>query len=74
MEHSKAVLLKKLGSHIKEIRKSKNMTQKELAFEIGKDTQAIERLERGGTNPTYIFLIQVAEGLNISITELLDVK
>lgn len=70
MEQDKKVLLKILGKHIQKIRKEKGLTQKELALEIGKDTQAIERLERGGTNPTFYFLHQVATGLNEPIEKL----
>ena len=73
MELDKKMLLKKLGNHLKTIRTKKQLTQRELALEIGKDTQAIERLERGGTNPTFYFLYQVSLGLDIPLKELMDI-
>jgi putative transcriptional regulator len=74
MELDKKQLLKKFGKHVKIIRTKHQLTQKELALEIGKDTQAIERLERGGTNPTFYFLYQISVGLNIPLKELVDMN
>ncbi len=74
MEKDKKALLIKLGKNIKAVRKTKNLTQRELALEMGKDTQAIERLERGGTNPTYYFLHQVSIALEVPIAELVTIN
>jgi transcriptional regulator with XRE-family HTH domain len=48
---------------------SKGFTQTELANIIGKDHPSINRLEKGKINPSYIFLLEVAEGLGVSINE-----
>ena len=64
--------LNKLGAKVKEVRTSKNLTLKELSYKIGKDPQSIHRLEVGGINPTYLYLLEVCKGLEIDITELLD--
>jgi len=64
-------LLKDLGLKVKAIRKNKNLTIKELAHSIGKDTQSVHRLEKGGINPSYIYLLEICKGLEIEITELL---
>jgi len=74
MEIPKDKLLKLLGARIKELRRNKGVTQKELALRIGKDTQAIERLERGGTNPTFYFLYQVSIGLDVPLQEIVEVE
>jgi putative transcriptional regulator len=63
--------LKKLGKRIREVRKEKGVSQVELANSIGKDQQSIQRLESGNINPSYYFLLEVADGLNIELTELL---
>ena len=58
-----------LGLKVKSIRVSKGFTQTELANIIGKDHPSINRLEKGKINPSYIFLLEVAEGLGVSIIE-----
>lgn len=66
----KETLLKKLGQHIKKIRKEKGISQVELANSIGKDQQSIQRLEAGNVNPTYYYLCEICEGLDIKIEEI----
>jgi putative transcriptional regulator len=66
----KEVLLKKLGERIREIRKDKGISQVQLAHAINKDQQSIQRLEAGNINPTFYYLIEIAQGLGISVEEL----
>jgi putative transcriptional regulator len=68
---NKEVLLKDLGVRIRIIRKDKGITQLQLAHAIGKDQQSIQRLEKGNINPSYIYLQEIANGLNVSLLELL---
>ena len=67
----KEVLLKKLGERICDIRKDKGISQKQLAHSIGKDQQSIQRLEAGNVNPSFYYLCEIAEGLNVTLEELL---
>jgi transcriptional regulator with XRE-family HTH domain len=64
--------LKILGKRIKALREERGLTLKELAYSIGKDPQSIHRLEMGDVNPSYLYLMDVCIGLEISISELLD--
>ena len=66
----KEVLLKKLGGRIRKIRIEQGLSQVELANSIGKDQQSIQRLEKGNVNPTFYFLKEIAEGLDVQIEEL----
>jgi putative transcriptional regulator len=59
-----------LGKRVKEIRLKKGFTQTELANIIGKDHPAINKLENGKVNPSYIFLLEVSEGLEVNIKDL----
>jgi putative transcriptional regulator len=68
---NKEVLLKDLGVRIRIIRKDKGITQLQLAHAIGKDQQSIQRLEKGNINPSYVYLQEIANGLNVSLLELL---
>jgi putative transcriptional regulator len=64
--------LKTLGKRIKSLREERGLTLKELAYSIGKDPQSIHRLEMGDVNPSYLYLIDVCVGLEISVSDLLD--
>jgi putative transcriptional regulator len=68
----KKEVLELLGNRVKEIRLSKGMTQTELANKIGKDHPSINRLEKGKINPSYYFLYELSEGLEIELKDLFD--
>lgn len=69
----KETALKKLGQHIKKIRKNKGISQVELANSIGKDQQSVQRLEAGNVNPTYYYLCEICEGLDINIEDIVKI-
>ena len=62
----------KLGKHIVKIRTLKGWSQAELSRNCDKDRQSIERLENGKINPSAYYLKQIADGLKIFLSELLD--
>lgn len=64
--------LKSLGERVREIRLSKGLTQSDLASSINKDQQSIQRLEAGNINPSYLYLLEISEGLGVSIIKLLE--
>jgi len=68
----KEVFLKKLGANIVKIRKSKGINQSELANLCFKERQSIERVENGKTNPTSYYLHELAQALDISLSDLLN--
>ncbi|WP_412476980.1 helix-turn-helix domain-containing protein [Flavobacterium sp. TBRC 19031] len=67
----KEIELQQFGKKIKEMRELKGLTQAQLAHKINKDRESIARLERGGINPTYIYLMEICEGLEITMEELM---
>ncbi|MEQ6353200.1 helix-turn-helix transcriptional regulator [Lysinibacillus sp. M3] len=56
-------LVKLVGSNIKEIRKSKKLTQEELAEKCGLQTSYLAGVERGDRNITIQTLEKITEGL-----------
>lgn len=62
--------LKKLGERIKEIREQRGLSQAKLGVKILKDQQSIHKVEKGEFNPTYIYLLDICKGLEISLDEL----
>ena len=76
--NSKAKKIKKqniqktFGKHLKKLRQSKGLTQLDLSCRINKDQQSLQRVESGNVNPSLFYLLELAEGLNIKLPELLD--
>lgn len=67
----KETLLKNLGAKIREIRNKKGISQQQLAHSIGKDQQSVQRLEAGNINPTYYYLYEIADGLEVDLEVLI---
>lgn len=63
-----------LGNRIREIRISKGLSQAKLGVKIFKDQQSIHKVEVGEFNPSYIYLLEICEGLEITISELLSFR
>jgi len=61
-----------LGQRVRQLREERGLSLKALAHSINKDPQSVHRLEQGGVNPGYLYLLSVCEGLEIDITELLE--
>lgn len=64
--------LKRLGARIKELRLAKGLSQAQLGLLIFKDQQSIHKAEAGEFNPTYLYLLAISKGLEISMKELMD--
>jgi len=62
----------KLGKRIRQLRLAKKLTQADLAAKIGKDYQSIQRVERGDINPSIFYLQEIANGLEVDISELFE--
>jgi transcriptional regulator with XRE-family HTH domain len=60
-----------LGTRIKNERELKGLSQTELANIIGKDQPSLNRVEKGRVNPSYLFLLEIAKGLNLPMWELI---
>ncbi len=66
--------LNELGSRLRSIRESKNMSLQDLGYIIDKEPQSISRVENGKINPTYLYLLELCRGLEIEISDLLNIK
>ncbi|OQB30220.1 MAG: HTH-type transcriptional regulator ImmR [Bacteroidetes bacterium ADurb.Bin174] len=63
--------LKELGRIIREKREEKGLTQIEVADKAELDRNYIGMVERGERNPSYLSLIKIAKGLNITVDQLI---
>lgn len=64
-------VLKRFGKKLAEVRSKKNITQENLAFEIGVDRTYISYIERGERNPSIYVLSKIAKALRVDSSELL---
>lgn len=55
------------GIHLKQLRKSRNVTQKQLAIDIGASERGIQQYELGERKPNYDMLIALADYFNVSL-------
>ena len=70
-EAIKQELLNIVGNNIRRIRKSKSMTQADLAFKLNVDPGKIGRTERGEYDFKISSLLFIAKGLDVDICELI---
>ena len=73
-EKAKINLLLTIGKNIRRIRKSKNLTQADLAFKLDADTSKIGRTERGEYDFRISSLLVIATGLEVNICDLIISK
>lgn len=62
----------KLGQRIRAFREHRGLTQMELGALIGKDFQAVSRMEKGRVNPSAYQIYVLAEALDVSVGEFFD--
>ena len=55
------------GAHLKSLRKTQGLTQKQLANEIGASERGIQHYEIGERKPAYDVLIALADYFDVSL-------
>ena len=66
--------LQHLAFRIKSIRLNQGLSQEELANKCNFDRTYISMLERAKRNPSYLNLLKLADGLEISLLDILGEK
>jgi len=72
LEIKKDILQKNFGLHVKKLRLKKGFTQGEVSSNMNKDQQSLQRIESGKVSPSLFYLFQLANSLDVSISELMD--
>lgn len=62
------------GVHLRKLRDEHNMSLQDLANESDISKITIYRIENAKLNPTLDTLISLAKGLNMNLTELVDIE
>ncbi|NVB38225.1 helix-turn-helix transcriptional regulator [Pseudenhygromyxa sp. WMMC2535] len=58
------------GSHVRSLRKARNMTQEGLAESSGLSADTIRRLEKGNFSPSLDTLRKLSQGMTLSLSTL----
>lgn len=66
----KSESLRRLGKRIRKLRLQQGYSQEKLAEKCGFDRTYISLIERGRRNPSFVNLMKLAKGLDISVSEL----
>ena len=64
----------KIGTFLKTLRKEKNLTQDQLAEQLGVSNRTVSRWETGTNMPDISLLVEIAELYGVSIPELIKEK
>lgn len=62
----------KIGTFLKTLRKEKNLTQDQLAEQLGVSNRTVSRWETGTNMPDISLLLEIAELYGVTIPELID--
>ncbi len=63
---------KVFGNHLRKLRIEKGFGMREFALHVDMEYSQLSKIERGVINPTIATVLILAEGLEISHTELFD--
>jgi len=67
-------LLRLIGSKIRELRKSKNLSLLELAYKLDMEKSNLSVIENGRSNPQLLTYAKIAAVLGVNLNELFDVS
>lgn len=59
-----------LGNNISKIRRSLNLTQENVAFDLNISSTAYAKIERGETNVPFLRLVQIADYFKVRVEDL----
>jgi len=65
-------LRKQFGGILRDLRTAQSLTQEELAYRAGMDVTYLSDLERGKWNPSLAIMVDLAGGLGIHPSKLLE--
>jgi transcriptional regulator with XRE-family HTH domain len=69
-----AVSSQRIGERVKSLRREAGMTLDGLAERAGVSRAMLSKMERGEKNPTLMIAARVADGLGVTLTQLIDTK
>lgn len=71
--HTDEALLKLIGNHIRELRKARKLSLRDVAFKIGMEPSNLSVIENGKSNPQILTYARIASALNVTLTDLFEI-
>ncbi len=71
---AEAVSSERLGERVRALRRGAGLTLNELAGRAGVSRAMLSKVERGEKNPTLVVAARVAEGLGVTLTQLIETE
>ena len=71
---TEAVSSERLGGRVRELRGRRGLTLEDLAGRSGVSRAMISKLERGEKNPTLVVAAKLAEGLGVTLSQLVGIE
>ena len=65
---------KRFGERVRELRRSRGLSQEELAFKAGVHRTYLGSIERGERNPSLRNIAAIAEALDVTLSDLFNSK
>jgi len=72
MDKADKLYLKRLGAHIRKVRRSKGYSQDRVYLEAGFSRGTMSRIEAGKVNPTVLTLLKIARTIGVPLERLVD--
>ncbi|WP_202630317.1 helix-turn-helix domain-containing protein [Sediminibacterium roseum] len=69
---SKEKILMRFATHLTRLRKERGLSIRQLAAAAGLDYSQVQRIEKAKVNIAFTTLVALAQGLEMSVAELLD--
>lgn len=68
------IFLKEFGLNLRRLREKNNISQSQIAFELGTSTRQYQRIEYGEINTGLLTLKRLSKIFNISIIDLINIQ
>jgi len=73
IRNSDKEVLKKFGENLRKLRDARNLSLRDVAVNCNIDNGQISKIEQGQVNITLTTLLELAKGLNVHPSELLNI-
>lgn len=64
---------RRFGNRVRILRQERQITQETLAEQLGKSVEHISFIERGGQAPSFAMILKLAEVLEVSVPQLMNI-
>jgi transcriptional regulator with XRE-family HTH domain len=72
--HTDEALLKLIGNRIRELRKDRNLSLRDVAFKIGMEPSNLSVIENGRSNPQILTYARIASALSVELSSIFVIE